>query len=54
MNAEVPLLAALLPKILEKTLNRSCQEVGCTPKQRQALTEMLSKAYPGFGSAHGG
>lgn len=44
MNEEAPMIQAMMPGIMQKTLDRACAESKCTPEVRQIMAEAMAKA----------
>jgi len=44
MTEELPLIQAMMPKIMQKTLDRVCEESKCTPEVRQIVAQAMAKA----------
>ena len=44
MTEEMPLIIAMTPRIVQKTMDRVCEEAKCTPADRQILAEAMAKA----------
>jgi hypothetical protein len=40
----VPLVMAMMPQIMQKTLDRACEEAHCTAAQRQIASDAMAKA----------
>jgi len=54
LATEMPLLTKLMSGSIQKALDRTCQEEGCTPDQRRTLVAMMSKAFPALAKGQGG
>ena len=44
MTEEMPLIQTAMPKIMQKTLDRVCEEQKCTPQVRQVMADAMTKA----------
>lgn len=44
ITAEVPIIAAAMPAILQKSMDTACQQVGCSAKDRQVIAAAVAKA----------
>lgn len=42
--AEMPMIQAMMPRVMQKTLDRVCEETECTPEVRQIMAEAMAKA----------
>jgi len=42
--AEMPLIKAMMPNVMHKTVDRACDEAKCTADQKQQMAEMVDKA----------
>jgi hypothetical protein len=42
--AELPLIKAMMPNIMHKTIDRACDEAKCTADQKLQMAEMVDKA----------
>ena len=45
-----PMMRALLPSLMQKTLDRACEEAKCTPEVRKVVAEAMDKALKSKGS----
>lgn len=43
---EAPMITAMLPRLLQKTTDRVCEETHCTPEQREQFAAAMAKALP--------
>jgi hypothetical protein len=41
---ELPMIQAMMPRVMQKTLDRACEEAKCTPEVRQIVADALTKA----------
>jgi hypothetical protein len=46
----VPMMQAMMPSLMQKTLDRACAEAKCTPEVRKVVAEALDKATKPKGS----
>ncbi|THD76247.1 MAG: DUF2059 domain-containing protein [Phenylobacterium sp.] len=44
MAEEMPLIQAMIPEVMQKTLDRVCAETSCTPEVRQQMADAMAKA----------
>jgi hypothetical protein len=42
--AELPLIKAMMPNVMHKTVDRACDEAKCTADQKQQMAEIVDKA----------
>jgi hypothetical protein len=45
-----PMMRTLLPSLMQKTLDRACEEAKCTPEVRKVVAEAMDKALKSKGS----
>jgi hypothetical protein len=43
---ETPLMTALIPDLKQKVSTRVCEELHCTPQQRQIVAQAMAHAFP--------
>ncbi len=47
IQAETPLIAAMMPKVMQKALDRACEATKCTVQQRQTIAARMTAALDG-------
>jgi len=45
-----PMMQAMMPQVMQKTLDRACEEAKCTPEARKLVAEAMEKALKPRGS----
>ncbi len=50
LDLEMPAMRAMLPQLHTKVMSRVCEQVQCSPKDRQTVAAAMAKALPSQGS----
>ncbi len=50
MQAQIPMIMTVIPKLMQKAVDQACEQSQCTPQQRQAIAAAAAKVAAGGAS----